>query len=148
PSRTPRAAVARRREKRRAGARNVSRLEVHGLSKAYGAVAGVRDVSHRFAEGEITTIVGPSGSGKSTTLWMIAGLITPDAGSVLFDGVDITLHPAENREIGMVFQNYALFPHLSVLKNVEFGLRTRKVPKVERRKLALEALELVRLGSL
>jgi len=79
---------------------------------------------------------------------MIAGLITPDAGSVLFDGVDITLRPAEKREIGMVFQNYALFPHLSVLRNVEFGLRTRKVPRVERRQRAYEALELVRLGGL
>jgi putative spermidine/putrescine transport system ATP-binding protein len=126
----------------------MSRLEVRGLSKAYGGVQAVQGVSHSFAEGEITTIVGPSGSGKSTTLWMIAGLTSPDEGSVLLDGADITLRQAERREIGMVFQSYALFPHLSVHENVEFGLRVRKIPKVKRRELAMEALDLVRLSGL
>jgi ABC-type Fe3+/spermidine/putrescine transport system ATPase subunit len=123
----------------------MSLLEVRALSKSYAGVPAVAGISHVFAEGEITTIVGPSGSGKSTTLWMIAGLIPPDAGTVLLDGVDVTNLPAERREIGMVFQSYALFPHLSVRENVEFGLKVRRIRGRRRRDLALEALRLVRL---
>ncbi len=126
----------------------MSRLEVRGLSKFYGGAAAVDGVSHAFAEGEITTIVGPSGSGKSTLLWMIAGLTAPDAGAVLLDGADITGLPAERRDIGMVFQSYALFPHLSVRENVEFGLRVRRILRSRRRELAREALRLVRLEEL
>jgi putative spermidine/putrescine transport system ATP-binding protein len=126
----------------------MSRLEVRGLSKSYGGAAAVSGISHVFEEGGITTIVGPSGSGKSTTLWMMAGLTSPDSGTVLLDGVDVTHLPAEQREIGMVFQSYALFPHLSVRENVEFGLRVRRIPRALRRDLALEALRLVRLESL
>ncbi|HKD11567.1 MAG TPA: ABC transporter ATP-binding protein [Thermoanaerobaculia bacterium] len=125
----------------------MSRLEVRGLSKSYAGMPAVTGVSHVFADGEITTIVGPSGSGKSTTLWMIAGLTAPDAGTVLVDGADVTEVPAERREIGMVFQSYALFPHLSVRENVEFGLRVRRVPRAQRRALAVDALRLVRLES-
>jgi putative spermidine/putrescine transport system ATP-binding protein len=126
----------------------MSRLEVCGLSKSYGGVVAVDGISHVFEEGVITTIVGPSGSGKSTTLWMIAGLTSPDSGTVLLDGVDVTGLAAEQREIGMVFQSYALFPHLSVRENVEFGLRVRGIRRDRRRDLALEALRLVRLEAL
>jgi putative spermidine/putrescine transport system ATP-binding protein len=124
------------------------KLEVHGLSKAYGpGRPAVRSVSHVFPEGRISALLGPSGSGKSTTLWMIAGLTDPDAGAVLLDGKDVTNVPAEKRDIGMVFQSYALFPHLTVLENVAFGLRTRGVKKSERMARAREVLETVRMGS-
>src|SRR5882757_8120815 len=108
----------------------MSVLETRGLTKAYGSRAAVAAFTHRFEPGVITTVVGASGSGKSTTLWMIAGLTAPDAGKVLWDGVDITHLPAEQRDFGMVFQNYALFPHLSVRENVEFGLRVRGMAKI------------------
>ncbi|MEO6326948.1 MAG: ABC transporter ATP-binding protein [Thermoanaerobaculia bacterium] len=122
-------------------------LEVRGLKKLFGAQTAVDDISHLFADGEITAVVGPSGSGKTTTLWMIAGLTAPDAGAVLIDGIDVTSRRAEQREIGMVFQSYALFPHLSVRENVEFGLRVRGLEKGARRSRALEALQLVRMDA-
>ena len=124
------------------------RLEVRGLSKAYGrGRPAVASVSHVFPEGRISALLGPSGSGKSTTLWMIAGLTDPDAGAVFLDGRDVTNVPAEKRDIGMVFQSYALFPHLTVLENVAFGLRTRGVGKAERMARAREVLETVRMGD-
>ena len=124
------------------------KLEVRGLSKAYGpGRPAVASVSHVFQEGRISALLGPSGSGKSTTLWMIAGLTDPDAGSVLLDGRDVTNVPAEKRDIGIVFQSYALFPHLTVLENVAFGLRTRGVGKAERAARAREVLETVRMGA-
>jgi putative spermidine/putrescine transport system ATP-binding protein len=126
----------------------MARLSVVGLTKSYGPVAAVSDLSHEFADGEITTVVGPSGSGKTTTLWMIAGLIDPDAGRVFVDGADLTAVPAEKREIGMVFQSYALFPHLTVEDNVAFGLRVRGVGRAERKGRAREALARVRLEGL
>ena len=125
------------------------RLEVRGLSKAYGrGRPAVASVSHVFPEGRISALLGPSGSGKSTTLWMIAGLTDPDAGAVFLDGRDVTNVPAEKRDIGMVFQSYALFPHLTVLENVAFGLRTRGVGRAERLARAREVLETVRMGDL
>jgi putative spermidine/putrescine transport system ATP-binding protein len=124
------------------------KLEVRGLSKAYGPERpAVVSVSHAFPEGRISALLGPSGSGKSTTLWMIAGLTEPDAGEVLLDGRNVTNVPAEKRDIGMVFQSYALFPHLNVLENVAFGLRTRGVRKAERMARAREVLETVRMGT-
>ena len=124
------------------------KLEVRGLSKAYGpGRPAVLSVSHVFPEGRISALLGPSGSGKTTTLWMIAGLTDPDAGAVLLDGRDATNVPAEKRDIGMVFQSYALFPHLTVLENVAFGLRTRGVGKAERLARAREVLETVRMGD-
>ncbi len=123
-------------------------LEVHSLQKKYGTQHAVREFSHRFAEGKITTILGPSGSGKSTALSLIAGLKRPDAGSVHLDGRDLTAVPPERRDFGMVFQNYSLFPHLSVQKNVEFGLRVRGLPASERRQRAREALALTRIEHL
>lgn len=124
------------------------RLEIRGLTKSYRpGTAAVDGVSHGFAAGRITAILGPSGSGKSTLLWMIAGLTDPDEGRVLFDGTDVTDTPSEKRDVGLVFQSYALFPHLTALENVEFGLRARGVPTDARRARARETLALVRMAE-
>lgn len=123
-------------------------LKVDGLRKRYGDVEAVQRFTHTFSPGRITTLVGPSGSGKSTVLWMMAGLIAPDEGRVSLDDDDITALAPERRNIGMVFQDYALFPHLSVRENVEFGLRVRGIAAAERRRRALETLELVRISRL
>src|SRR5262245_39437523 len=124
-----------------------ARLVVEGLRKRFGHTWAVDAFSHVFEPGRITTVVGPSGSGQSTTLAMIAGLPDPDPGRVLCDGEDITRLPPERRDFGMVFQSYALFPHMDVCENVEFGLRVRGVPAAERRRRALEALERLRMTS-
>jgi ABC-type Fe3+/spermidine/putrescine transport system ATPase subunit len=105
-------------------------VEVDRLSKRFthavkGEVYAARDVSIKVAPGEFLTLLGPSGCGKTTTLRMIAGFETPDSGRVVFGGQDVTLLPANQRGIGFVFQNYALFPHLSVFENVAYGLRVR-----------------------
>ena len=121
---------------------------MEGIAKSYGRTTAVSAFSHEFADGEVTTIVGPSGSGKSTTLWMVAGLTPPDGGRVLIDGTDVTGVAAEKRDIGIVFQNYALFPHLDAVSNVEFGLRVRGVRAPERRRRAMESLELVRMAPM
>ena len=121
------------------------RIEAAGLQKHYGTVAAVHDFSHSFAPGKITAILGPSGSGKSTTLAMIAGLTAPDGGSISLDGAEITGLPAEKRDFGLVFQNYSLFPHLSVIENVEFGLRVRGVGRAERRRKAEAGLAQVHI---
>ncbi|MBV9079951.1 MAG: ABC transporter ATP-binding protein [Elusimicrobia bacterium] len=126
----------------------MSTLKVQSLSKSFGAVEAVADFSHDFKNGEITTVVGPSGSGKSTALWMIAGLTAPDRGTVILDGQDITAVPPEKRDLGLVFQSYALFPHLSVEQNVEFGLKVRKMAAEDRRRRVDEMLDLVRIGRL
>lgn len=123
-------------------------LEVRGLSKRFGAIDAVRDFSHRFAPGRITTVVGPSGSGKSTTLWMIAGLLPPDGGRIALGEEDLTTVPAEHRDMGMVFQNYALFPHLSVFENIEFGLRVRRVRRADRLRRVAEVMQRVRIEHL
>jgi len=123
-------------------------LEVHSLEKRYGPSYAVRDFTHRFADGKITTILGPSGAGKSTAIALIAGLTHPDSGMVYLDGRDITAVPPERRDFGMVFQNYSLFPHLNVQKNVEFGLRVRGVPAAERSARARETLVLTRIEHL
>ncbi len=123
-------------------------LEVRSLTKQYGARYAVRDFSHSFADGKITTILGPSGSGKSTTLALIAGLKEPDSGTVHLDERDITAVRPERRDFGMVFQNYSLFPHLTVQKNVEFGLRVRGVSASERTQRARETLALTRIEHL
>ena len=124
-------------------------LEIRGLEKSYvrgtPALAGV---SHVFATGQVTAILGPSGSGKSTALGIIAGLVAADAGNVLLDGVDLTRTAPEKRGFGVVFQNYALFPHLTVAENVEFGLRVRGVGKAARRQRAGEMLDLTRIPHL
>ena len=115
------------------------------LAKHYGEVRAVDGVSLDIAPGEFFTMLGPSGSGKTTTLRLIAGFELPDTGSVELAGSDVTRAPAYARDVNTVFQDYALFPHMTVRANVEYGLRIKKVPKAERRARANEALELVRL---
>jgi ABC-type Fe3+/spermidine/putrescine transport system ATPase subunit len=108
----------------------------------------VDSVDLKIHEGEFFTLLGPSGCGKSTTLRMIAGFEEPTSGRILFEDVDVTFDPPNRRNIGFVFQNYALFPHLTVSKNVAFGLQVRRVPREEIRKRVAAALEEVHLGGL
>ncbi|WP_200330179.1 ABC transporter ATP-binding protein [Leucobacter sp. L43] len=122
-------------------------LRLSGLSKRYAGTAAVDRVDLDVASGEFITLLGPSGSGKTTTLSMIAGFTAPSDGSVVCDGDEITAVPPHRRGLGMVFQNYSLFPHLNVRENVEFPLRQRGVAKPQRVKRALAALELVELGA-
>ena len=105
----------------------MAHLELLQLTKNFGETAAVRALSLSVERGEILSILGPSGCGKTTTLRMIAGLETPSSGEIRFNGKDITSLPARARNIGLVFQNYALFPHLDVFENVAFGLRTRRL---------------------
>jgi len=123
-------------------------IELRGVSKRYGAVDAVRDVSLSIPSGEILTLLGPSGSGKTTLLRLIAGFETTDVGSVWLDGKDVTRVPAYERDVHLVFQSYALFPHLSVAENVAFGLKMRGVAKAEREKRVSEAIELVQIGGM
>jgi ABC-type Fe3+/spermidine/putrescine transport system ATPase subunit len=122
-------------------------LSLNNLSKHFDKTAAVTDVSLDVERGEFFGLLGPSGCGKTTTLRMIAGLEQPDAGSIEFEGRDITNLPAERRGFGMVFQNYALFPHLNVFENVAFGLRARHKPSDEISERVKSALELVRLSG-
>src|SRR6187455_3539790 len=123
----------------------MSLLSLNNTSKRFGQTTAVSEVSLEVERGEFFGLLGPSGCGKTTTLRMIAGLETPDAGTIELDGRDITNLSAERRGFGMVFQNYALFPHLNVFENVAFGLRARKKPKTEITKSVSSALELVQL---
>lgn len=120
-------------------------IEIRNLAKSFGNVKAVDDISLDIESGEFITLLGPSGSGKTTVLRMIAGFENPDAGSIKLNGEDITHLPPFDRDVNTVFQDYALFPHMSVQENVEYGLRTRKVAKAERAKQALEAIASVKL---
>jgi putative spermidine/putrescine transport system ATP-binding protein len=122
-------------------------IRLAGLAKSYGAVEAVRDVDLEVDAGEFFTMLGPSGSGKTTTLRLIAGFERPDAGRIELQGNDVSQIPPYSRNVNTVFQDYALFPHMSVRENVEYGLRVKKVPKEERAKRAEEALEMVRLSG-
>ena len=120
-------------------------LALRGISRRFGEQAAVEDVSFEVAAGELLALIGASGSGKTTTLRMIAGHERPDAGSVMLDGTDITGQSPQKRGFGMVFQHYALFPHLSVEDNVAFGLEARGVGRSQRRERAQRALSTVGL---
>jgi spermidine/putrescine ABC transporter ATP-binding subunit len=120
-------------------------IRLSGLKKSYDHVGAVNGVSLDIRSGEFLTLLGPSGSGKTTTLMMIAGFETPTQGDIAIDGTSVVAVPPHKRNIGMVFQNYALFPHLTVTENIGFPLKQRGVPKAERTKLVGEALELVHL---
>jgi ABC-type Fe3+/spermidine/putrescine transport system ATPase subunit len=120
-------------------------LSLENVSRSFGPTPAVIDVSLAVERGEFFGLLGPSGCGKTTTLRMIAGLEKPDSGSIHFDGKEITNLPPERRGFGMVFQNYALFPHLNVYENVAFGLRARHSPKAETNDRVRSALELVQL---
>ncbi len=122
-------------------------LALNGVSRRFGEFAAVDDVSVEVGPGELLALVGASGSGKTTTLRIAAGYEQPDAGTVTLGGVDITRVPPERRGFGMVFQHYALFPHMPVEGNVAFGLEARGVSKAERLEKALTALTSVGLGG-
>jgi iron(III) transport system ATP-binding protein len=120
-------------------------LSLRNLSRSFGTTRAVAGVSLDVNQGEFFGLLGPSGCGKTTTLRMIAGLERPDSGAIEFQGADITYLPPERRGFGMVFQNYALFPHLNVFENVAFGLRARHQTKSDMNERVNNALELVQL---
>ena len=126
----------------------MSDIRLEGVSKRYGPVAAADNVDLAVAQGEFVTILGPSGSGKTTLLSLIAGLNRPTAGRIFIGGRDVTDAPAQERNIGLVFQSYALFPHMTVLENVLFPLGVRKIGGAVARTQALDALRLVRLEGL
>jgi len=130
------------------GSQQMIAVTLRGVLKRFGGVPAVDDVSLDVFEGEFLTLLGPSGCGKTTTLRCIAGFVRPDAGRVLITGRDVTDVAPHRRNIGMVFQSYALFPHMSVLGNVTYGLRVRGVGKSTIAKKAEAALDLVRLSEL
>jgi putative spermidine/putrescine transport system ATP-binding protein len=122
-------------------------VRLQGLRKLYGEVVAVDGVDLDVGRGEFFTMLGPSGSGKTTTLRLIAGFERPDAGAVLLRGRDVTGEPPYEREVNTVFQDYALFPHMSVEENVAYGLKIRRVPRPERRTRVEQALATVRLAG-
>ena len=123
-------------------------LTLEGLTRLYGDVAAVSDVSLSVAKGEFVSLLGPSGCGKTTTLQMIAGLVEPTSGRITLDGRDITHEKPDRRGLGIVFQSYALFPHMTVAQNVSFGLEMRQVARAERDARVRQALALVQLAAL
>src|SRR5213595_2326709 len=123
-------------------------LKIQGVRKSYGQVVAVAGVDLVVDEGEFFTLLGPSGSGKTTLLRLIAGFERPDAGRIELGGRDVTQVPPYARDVNTVFQDYALFPHMTVAQNIEYGLRVKRVPRAERREKAGQALETVRLGGL
>jgi sulfate transport system ATP-binding protein len=123
-------------------------LEVRSVRKYFGQFAALHDVSLQVPDGQLVALLGPSGSGKTTLLRVIAGLEPPDAGQVLYDDRDVTRQPARLRGVGMVFQHFALFPHLDVYENIAFSLRIRKAPEPEVRHRVGELLDLIQLTGL
>ena len=122
-------------------------VSIRGLTKTFGSVKAANNIDLDVNSGEFLTLLGPSGSGKTTVLRMIAGFENPDAGSIEIAGQDVTNLPPYERDVNTVFQDYALFPHMDVVTNVEYGLKVKGVAKAERRAKAIEALESVRLGG-
>ncbi|WUI02545.1 ABC transporter ATP-binding protein [Spirillospora sp. NBC_00431] len=123
-------------------------LELRGLVKRFGGTEALRGIDMVAGRGDFVTVLGPSGSGKTTILRVVAGFLAPDGGEVLIDGRDVTRVPPAAREIGMVFQNYALFPHMTAADNIAYGLKMRRMPKAGRDRRVTEMLELVGLGEL
>jgi len=120
-------------------------VRLQDLTRVFGTVVAVRDVSLTVAAGAFFTLLGPSGSGKTTTLMMVAGFLHPTRGEIFVDGVAVAGLPPQKRDLGMVFQSYAVFPHLTVFDNVAFPLEIRRMGAAERRRRVGEVLELVRL---
>lgn len=129
------------------GGRAVSFLKFESLKKEFGKFVAVRDMSLDVERGEFISLLGPSGCGKTTTLQMVAGLLPPTSGKIMLDGKDITSMPPNKRGLGIVFQSYALFPHMTAVENVAFGLEMRGVGKADRLARAHAALEQVRLAQ-
>jgi ABC-type Fe3+/spermidine/putrescine transport system ATPase subunit len=123
-------------------------VRLHGIRKAFGGLTVLRDCDLEVAKGEVMTLLGPSGCGKTTLLRTIAGFVWPDAGSVAIGGRDVTFDPPNRRTVGMVFQHYALFPHMTVFGNVAYGLRVRRLARAEIDRRVRAALELVDLTAL
>ncbi|MGE0724038.1 MAG: ABC transporter ATP-binding protein [Alphaproteobacteria bacterium] len=126
----------------------MARVTLAGVSGRYGDVTALERLDLTVAEGEFLTLLGPSGCGKTTTLRIVAGFLPPSTGRVMFDDEDVTQRPPNRRRIGMVFQDYALFPHLTVADNVGFGLRERGVARPAARARVAEMLDLVRLPEM
>src|SRR5215510_15903092 len=126
----------------------MARLTIEGISKRYGEVEAIREVALDVADGEFVVLLGPSGCGKTTTLRVVAGFVEPDSGRVALGQRDITWLPPWKRNAGLVFQNYALFPHLTVEQNVAFGLEMRKTAPAETARRVGDVLKLVRLEQL
>ncbi len=124
------------------------KITIEHLTKQYGEFKAVDDLNLEIRDGELVGLLGPSGCGKSTTLFMLSGLTEPSGGRILFGDNDVTTIPPEDREIGLVFQNYALYPHMTVLENIMFPLINRKVPKAEARDRAEKMAEVVHLEGL
>lgn len=122
-------------------------VELEAVEKRYGAHRALAGLSLRIEPGEFVSLLGPSGCGKTTALRALAGLEAVDSGSIRIDGVDVASVPVEKRDIGMVFQQYSLFPHMTVRQNVAFGLEMRKVPAAARRERVIEALDMVHLAE-
>ena len=126
----------------------MAQVTLNQLTKHFDDTAVVKGISLTVEDGEFFSLLGPSGCGKTTILRMLAGFTFPTSGTIFFDDQDVSYIPPNKRNTGMVFQNYALFPHMTVFENVAFGLRTRKVPKAERADRVAGALKLVGLSGL
>ncbi|MBS7703711.1 ABC transporter ATP-binding protein [Chelatococcus asaccharovorans] len=123
-------------------------IAIRGLSKHYGGMAAVEDLHLAIPEGALLSLLGPSGCGKTTTLRMVAGFIEPTRGSIDIGGTEVVRVPPHRRDLGLVFQSYALFPHMTAAENIGFGLRMRRVPKPEIGERVTRTLNMVRLGGL
>lgn len=123
----------------------MSNVKIEGISKSFGSVNVLNDINLNIEDGSFTILLGPSGCGKSTLLRIIAGLETPDEGAIHIGEENVTKTLPGDRNVAMVFQNYALYPHLTVYQNIEYGLKARKVKKAEREERVKEAVEMVRL---
>ena len=119
-----------------------------GVTKRFGGVTALHEANLTVRRGELMTLLGPSGCGKTTMLNLVAGFFMPDSGEVTIDGARVSHLPTYKREIGMMFQNYALFPHMTVEANIGYGLRMRGVNKADIQKRVTEALSLVKLHGL
>ena len=125
-----------------------SAIEITGVAKSFASTTVLQDINLEVFDGEFFTMLGPSGSGKTTLLRMVAGFESPDSGTIRLHGDDVTDRPAHLRPVNTVFQDYALFPHMDVATNVEYGLRVAGVSRVKRRERAREALAMVQLENL
>ena len=125
----------------------MGKIAIEHLVKNFNKTKVLKDISLEIEDGSFTILLGPSGCGKSTLLRIIAGLETPTSGRLFIDDKDVTDSEPKDREIAMVFQNYALYPHMSVFKNVEYGLKIKKIPKEKRRKMVDDVLKMVDLSD-
>jgi multiple sugar transport system ATP-binding protein len=123
------------------------KITLEGLTKRYGGIAAVHGFNAVLKDGHLVSLLGPSGCGKSTILFMLAGIIPPTEGIIRFDDLDVTGVPAEKRNVGLVFQNYALYPHMTVLQNICFPMEIKKIPKPRRMERALELAKLVHIDD-